>query len=478
MKKINFILLGVFFLLSLNGYSQKTFQPNWESLDSRQNPAWFADAKFGIFIHWGLYSVPAWGPTDKEFKSDPGEDWQKKIAVRYAEWYWWRINSPQLKNDFGYDLFLEHQEKVYGKGSRYEDFVSGFTAQMFDPDQWAELFKNAGAKYVVLTSKHHEGFALWPSTQSWNWNAMDVGPHRDLLGDLTNSVKAKGLKMGYYYSLYEWFNPLFKPETIDRYVDEHMIPQMKDLVTRYKPDVLWGDGQWSYPSATWKMPQFMAWLFNESPVKESIVINDRWGNDTWGKHGGYFTVEYGLLADKMVGSNTISKPWEECKGIGYSFGYNKNENLEDYATSEQLVHDLITKVAAGGNLLLNIGPTAEGTIPVIMQQRLTDMGTWLKVNGEGIYGTRKWDNAPAITPKTTVFYTKKDNDLYLIVTKWQTNAIVIDGISKAETVNLIGYNSKVKFSVSGNKLTITPPSVSPADNPCQYAWVFKLKNTL
>jgi len=169
----------------------------------------------------------------------------------------------------------------------------------------AELFKNSGAKYIVLTSKHHEGFALWPSPQSWNWNAMDEGPLRD----------------------------------------------------RYKPDILWEDGQWNYPSSTWKMPQFMAWLYNESPVKETIIINDRWGNDIWAKHGGYLTAEYGLLGDQMMGTEVIQRPWEECKGIGYSFRYNKNENLENYATSEQLVNDLIMKVAMGGNLLLNIGPT-------------------------------------------------------------------------------------------------------------------------
>lgn len=476
MKKILFIamlLVSQHILMA-----QKTYQPNWESLDSRKNPEWFADAKFGLFIHWGLYSVPAWGPTDRDFKSNAGDNWQKRIGVRYAEWYWQRINSPELKNDFGYDLFLDHQEKVYGEGSRYEDFVSGFTAQMFNPDQWAELFKNAGAKYIVLTSKHHEGFALWPSPQSWNWNAMDVGPHRDLLGDLTASIKAQGLKMGYYYSLMEWYNPLFKPETIDRYVDEHMIPQMKDLVTRYKPDVLWGDGQWAYPSSTWKMPQFMAWLFNESPVKESIVINDRWGKDTWGEHGGYLTVEYGNLKDQSADMNSISKPWEECKGMGFSFGYNKNENLEDYATSEQLIHDLIDKVSKGGNLLLNIGPTADGRIPVIMQQRLDDMGDWLKVNGEAIYSTRKWGNAPAVTPKTTQYFTTRGKDLFVIVTQWQDSPVLVEGISKVGLVTLLGYNGKVKYSASGNKLSITPPLITPANHLCEYAWVFKVENAL
>lgn len=476
MKRI--ILTAIFVAGHYCSLAQQTYAPNWESIDTRPVPAWFADAKFGIFIHWGLFSVPAWGPTDRDFKSDAGDDWQKRIGMRYAEWYWQRIASPEHKKDFGYDLFLEHHERTYGKDARYQDFVSGFKAQLFNPDQWAEVFTNSGAKYIVLTSKHHEGFTMWPSKQSWNWNVGDVGPHRDLLGDLTKAVKAKGLKMGYYYSLYEWFNPLCKPETIDRYVDEHMLPQMKDLVTRYQPDVLWGDGQWDYPSTTWKMPQFMAWLFNESSVKDSIVINDRWGKETWGEHGGYLTVEYGNLKDKMVDMKTIAKPWEECKGMGYSFGYNRNENLEDYASSEQLVHDLIHKVALGGNLLLNIGPTAEGTIPVIMQQRLSDIGAWLRVNGDAIYGTRKWEKAPVVTDKTTTYFTRKGTDLYVIVTRWQDKPIVVEGISKADSASVLGNAGEVMFSVSGNELTITPPALSPAKNPCRHAWVFKLANAL
>jgi alpha-L-fucosidase len=476
MKKILILTIAIISVTTFQSFSQQKYQPNWESLDKRPVAPWFEDAKFGIFIHWGLYSVPAWGPTDKDFKQDAGEDWQKRIGMRYAEWYGERIATPENASKFGYDLFLEHHTKTYGKNAKYQDFVSGFTAEMFNPDQWADIFKNAGAKYVILTSKHHEGFALWPSPQSWNWNAMDVGPHCDLLGDLTTSVKVKGLKMGYYYSLYEWFNPLYKPETIERYVDEHMIPQMKDLVTRYKPDILWGDGQWAYSSDKWKMPQFMAWLFNESAVKDSIVINDRWGKDTWGEHGGYLTVEYGNMKDQTADLKSISKPWEECKGMGFSFGYNKNESLEDYSTSEQLIHDLIHKVSMGGNLLLNIGATADGRIPVIMQQRLADIGGWLKVNGEGIYSTRKWEKAPPVKPETIVYFTKKGNDLYVIVTKWQDKPIVIEDINAAKSVSMLGFSDKVKYSVSGKKLTIIPPAVSPANNPCQYAWVYKVQN--
>jgi alpha-L-fucosidase len=293
----------------------------------------------------------------------------------------------------------------------------------------------------------------------------DKFQYRDLCGDLTKSVKEKGLHMGFYYSLYEWFNPLYKSD-LNKYVDDHMIPQMKDLVTRYQPDVVWTDGEWQQSSESWKSTQFLSWLYNESAVKNTVVVNDRWGKETRGKNGGIFTTEYDLVHDGNAEGQKFTRPWEECRGIGGSFGYNRNENLENYESSEALVHILINKVARGGNLLLNIGPTADGRIPVIMQQRLADMGTWLKVNGEAIYSTRKWENAPNVKPETTIYFTKKGNDLYLIVTKWQDKPIVVEGIGNAKSVSMLGFNGKVKYSVSGKKLTIMPPVVSPATNPC------------
>ncbi len=460
MKKNSMFLISFLFFAISTAFAQKNYQPTWESIDSRPVPEWFEDAKFGIFIHWGLYSVPAYSPTVRD-----------KVSVyeQYAEWYWSRWSKPSKTQHY----FTEYHDRVYGKDFKYQDFASHFKAEMFDPDAWAERFREAGAKYVVLTSKHHEGFTLWPSAQSWNWNSVDVGPHRDLCGDLTRSVKEKGLHMGFYYSLYEWFNPLYKAD-LPRYVDEHMIPQMKDLVTRYQPDILWTDGEWDHPSEVWKSTSFLAWLYNESPVKNSVVVNDRWGKETRSKHGGIYTTEYDLVHEGNANDTKFDHPWEECRGIAGSFGYNRNEVLEDYSTSEQLVHILINKVARGGNLLLNIGPAADGRIPVIMQQRLSDMGMWLKVNGEAIYGTRKWEKAPAVTAKTTVYYTKKGSDLFVILTKWQDKPITVEGIGNAESVSLVGFGGKIRYSLSGNKLTITPPVVTPANNPCQYAWVFKV----
>ncbi len=238
-------------------FAADTFQPTWESVDKRPVPAWFTGAKFGIFIHWGVYSVPAYAPVI------PGR-------LAYAEWYWHQMmeGKKSTANPVETGTWAFHQ-RVYGADYPYANFAPQFRAELFDPDHWADVFQRSGAKYVVLTSKHHEGFALWPSadaSRTWGrpWNAVEIGPKRDLLGDLTTAVRAKGLKMGYYYSLYEWYNPLWLSDK-PRYVNEHMTPQFKDLVTRYKPSIIFSDGEWEMTSADWHSAELLAWLFNESP---------------------------------------------------------------------------------------------------------------------------------------------------------------------------------------------------------------------
>ena len=193
-KAVLFILC--FFILS-NSFSQK-FEANWNSLNKRGIPGWFQQDKFGIFIHWGVYAVPSYAPVIPN------------SGYSYAEWYWYRL--PEKQKDF-----ISFHEKNYGGQFEYPQFEKQFKAELFNPAQWADVFKKSGAKYVVLTSKHHEGYCLWNSAEAdrdWNrpWNAVTGTPKRDLLGDLTNAVRAEGLKMGYYYSLYEWFNPLWQKD--------------------------------------------------------------------------------------------------------------------------------------------------------------------------------------------------------------------------------------------------------------------------
>jgi len=423
------------------------YKPNWESLDSRPCPAWYDEAKFGIFIHWGVYSVPAWGPKG-----------------RYSEWYW---HDMQNKNGPTWKFHV----RTYGADFRYQDFAGMFKAEMFDPDQWADIFARSGARYVVLTSKHHDGFCLWPSAESWNWNSVDVGPHRDLLGDLTEAVRKRGIKMGFYYSLYEWYHPLYRTAP-ERYVDEHMLPQFKDLVERYEPSLIFADGEWDHPSKFWKSEEFLAWLFNEAGCREEVVINDRWGKETRSRHGGYYTTEYGHVG----GGKELAErhKWEECRGMGASFGYNRYEDVFDYKNASDLIHLLIDVVSKGGNLLLDIGPTADGRIPVIMQQRLVEIGEWLTVNGEAIYGTRPWRQA---SDGELVRYTAKGDAVYAICLGWPGSELELRAPkpTTATTVTMLGHDEPLRWRLIGGNMHIEVPQLSVDDVPCRHAYVFKLR---
>jgi alpha-L-fucosidase len=446
------LLVALFLVISFQIKSQDTL--SWQQLNQRQMPQWFAKAKFGIFIHWGVYAVPSWATNS----------YADGFGSNYAEWYWQRLNAPKLKI---HQEFVAFHNKTYGPNFSYTDFANQFKAEMFDADQWANIFKNAGAKYVVLTSKHHDGYAMWNSAQSWNWNVMNVGPKKDVLKLLTDAVRKTNLKMGYYYSLYEWYNPVYLTD-VKKYVTEKMLPQMKDLVTNYKPDILWTDGEWEQNTATWRSKEFIEWLYNASPVKDSIIINDRWGSDSRGKLKNIIqTSEYG---SGKVDNNAV---WEETRGIGQSFGYNRNESLAQYASSKELIHQLIKTVSKGGNLLLNVGPTADGRIPVIMQQRLADIGNWLKVNGIAIYNTT--GNVSANNRDSShTFFTKKENAIFAIATNW-TKAIQISDIAKPKKISLIGYDQKIAFTYKNNKLIIATPNLTPDVIPCNDAWVYLLE---
>lgn len=448
----------ILLLLVSNGLFAQ-YAPSWESLDKRPVPEWWQEAKFGIFIHWGIYSVPAYAPVNEV----------KGVYEKYAEHYMNRL----LQKD---SLFIRHHKKYYGADLTYQDLAAGFNGEYFDADAWADLIQRSGARYAVLTSKHHDGFCLWPSKESPRWNSVVLGPHRDIIGELSDAVRKKGLHMGLYYSLLEWDHPLYTPATISEWVDRHMIPQMKELVTRYQPEIIFADGEWDYSSKELKSEQFLSWLYNESPVKNTVVVNDRWGKETRSKHGGYFTTEYDLVHNQVGIGEKAVHPWEESRGIGTSYGYNRFENLDHYATSKQLIDLLITKVSNGGNLLLNIGPEANGLIPVIMQERLLDIGRWLRVNGEAIHGTTPWRDRPKNDSDRGIFYTRKGNDLYVICTQWPGKAVVVKGITGAGKLTLLGSGVPVKYSQKGDQLTIDPPALTPGNIPCDYAWVFKVEH--
>jgi len=454
----NFVIVLLF--LSSNGLSiAQQYKPTWESIDQRETPQWWSDAKFGIFIHWGPYSVPAYAPVDEV----------DGVYEKYAEHYESRLKS-------GNKLFTEYHRRTYGADFTYSDFAPMFNAEHFDPSKWADLFKRAGARYVVLTSKHHDGFCLWPSRYSPKWNSDEIGANRDLAGELTDAVRNAGLHMGFYYSLLEWSHPLYTKETIDDWVDTHMIPQLKELVDAYRPEIIFSDGEWDYPSETLKSTEFLAWLYNESPVRETVVVNDRWGKETRSRHGDYYTTEYDLVHDAEGIGDQATHPWEESRGIGTSYGYNQFETTDHYFSSKQLVDLLIDKVSNGGNLLLNVGPKANGLIPVIMEQRLLDMGRWLEINGEAIYGTRAWRERPDDTSQPDVKYTRKDRDLYVICTEWPSVPLRVPGVTRPASASLLGSSAVVRTTADSMGVTIEPPTITPATMPGDYAWVFKLED--
>ena len=454
----------------MNGESMNHYKPIWESIDSRPIPKWFSKAKFGIFIHWGVYSVPAFMPVSSERYGS------------YAEWYYAKMG------DDGISEIADFHNKNYGEDHEYREFAKDFKAELFDPDAWADLFRRSGAKYVVLTSKHHDGYCLWPTKSPYkkNWNSMDIGPERDLVGDLTKAVRKKGLKMGLYYSILEWeTHPTQRVEAgryikktlmekygipIEKYVDGHLLFQLKELVNEYKPALIFSDGgEWDYHDNYWKTKEFLAWLYNHAPNKDEVVVNDRWCKDMGAAHGDYFSSEY----QDATGLKE-NHPWEESRGVGGSYGYNRAENIDDYCSSKELIHELIDIVSRGGNLLLNVGPTADGRIPVIMQQRLIDIGNWLDIYGEAIYETHPWEKSRE-NKKDFLFFTKKGNLIYAICTKWPENEIRLEFEKEAENISLVGSSKNINWASKPGEIRIQIPNISPGEMESTFAFVFRIE---
>lgn len=472
----------VLLMFAVSSATAQNYQPNWASLDSRPVPQWFKDSKFGVFIHWGVYSVPGY--------SGKGN---------YAEWYQKGLTDGDTAR-------VNYHKANFGDKTYYQ-LADQFNAELFKPDEWANLIEKSGAKYVVLTSKHHDGYALWPSKETdknWGfpWNSVTTGPHRDLLGDLFKAIRKTSVHPGMYYSLMEWYNPLWKKDK-NKYVDEHLWPQMKDLINTYKPDVFWTDGEWEASAETWKSKEFLTWMYNESPVKQNVVTYDRWGSgDIRFKHGAVFTPEYQPDLDFE------DHYWEESRGMGFSYGYNREEDAWDYNSTQSLVLQLIDKVSRGGNFLLDIGPDEHGKIPPIMQERLLQIGNWMNINGEAIYGTQRWRNAsqwsegkrnykakdgggdyllkitvnpdPNYAVKNCFFtYNATTNNLYALLPTYPSDKkVVIKNLQlKASTrVEFLETKQGLIWSNVGNDVVITLPEFDPNKIKSAYAYVLKIFN--
>ena len=460
----------------------RQYETSWEALDQRPTPQWWQDAKFGVFVFWGPAAVPAFSPR--------GE---------YAEWYWSWIEGTDARSQ----VCREFHDRVYGEDFEYSDFIPLFRGELFDPDEWAELLEASGAKYVVANAKHHDGFAMWPSKEanaSWGrrWNSLESGPRRDVLGEVAEAVRKRDLRFGVYYSLYEWFNPLYVSD-VDLFVEEVYFPQFKDLVSHCRPEIIFADGEWEHGNEVWRSHELLAWLFNDSPVTEEVVVNDRWFQGSRHQHGGYYTTEYGS------GLEGATHPWEENRAIGTSYGYNRAERAEDYSSARELVLMLVDIVSRGGNLLLDVGPAADGRIPEIMQDRLLEMGRWLKANGEAIYGTRSWKRSCqwssgtvvdadrgefktgydilrlTLTPRPgeaakRVFFTRKGETLYAITPTLPTGELVIEdaATSTQSEVSLLGLETPLSWRQAGSDIVVQLPELRESQLPSGLAFVFRL----
>lgn len=334
----------------------------------------------------------------------------------------------------------------------YQDFAAQFTCELFNATEWAEIFADSGAKYVVLTSKHHEGFTLYPSTYSYSWNSMDVGPNRNIIKEVADAVRQKSLKFGIYYSLYEWFNRMYIDDKFhgflqQNYVNNKMLPELKEIVKLFRPEVVWSDGEWEAPDEYWRSKEFLAWLYNDSPVHETVIANDRWGMATLCKHGDIYTCtdrfNPGVLQKhKFENAMTIDKS---------SWGHRVNTKISDYYTSSELIKEIVSTIAINGNILINVGPTKYGTIEAIFADRLRDMGKWLRINGEGVYGTRPWQYQKE---GNSTWFTFKSGDvrdkifIFIVDYPYDTNTVTLKSVGKSmdkdSKIFLLGYENEIE----------------------------------
>lgn len=450
------------------------FQDNWENMaENYRFPQWFSDAKFGIFIHWGCYAVPAYS----------------------SEWY---PRNMYIKDSQEY----KHHIATYGPHTQfgYKDFIPMFKAEKFDADEWIRLFKEAGAKYVVPVAEHHDGFAMYDSNHN-PWNAVKMGPKKDIIGLLKKAAEKEGLIFGlsshrlenaWFYNGGMEFPSDVQDTTItlygrraanEVYSDEvcmDFLAHTHELIDKYQPQLIWFD--WSVNKIPTYFNKFMAYYYNCAlDWGKEVVVNTKHGYPTNIQVG---DVERGKL-DVMR-----KYPWQTDTSIGkHSWCYVDNEENK---TPEQIVHDLVDIVSKNGNLLLNIGPRADGTITEEQKSVLLTIGNWLNVNGEAIYGTRCWvrsgeggvkgtagsfsDNEATQYTCQDIRFTSKGNDIYAIILNWGDSVLIkslnkkVIGDAKIVNVELLGSDQKIVWQETEEGLLLNMPQ----NKPCDYAYSFKI----
>lgn len=462
------------------GDQEGPFRPDWQSLENYEAPEWYKDAKFGIFIHWGVYSVPAFG----------------------NEWYprnMYREGSEEYK----------HHIATYGPLDKfgYKDFIPMFKAEHFDPAAWARLFKEAGAKYVVPVAEHHDGFAMYDSGLS-DWTAAKMGPQRDVVGELAKAVRAEGLHFGasshrvehnfflgvgrqivsdindpryaaFYGPAHTWLEnkegtPLSNDFTfVSSAWTADWLARAAEIVEKYHPDVMYFDWWIGQPSVRADLTRFAAFYYNNELMYSGHAGVINYKDYAMQDHSAVLDIERGQLGD------TRPLYWQTDTSVSNkSWGY---INGDTFKSPQFIVHQLIDIVSKNGNLLLNIGPRSDGTIPEEVQAVLRDVGAWLKTNGEAIYGTRPWkiygegptkvtagsfhDTDTANYTAEDFRFTTKDNALFAIELGWpSTGEAVIHSLGSAAMGNkkigsvvLLGSDTKLSFQQQPDGLHIQLP---------------------
>ncbi len=477
-----------------------TYQATLSSLDKHSAPEWYLDAKLSIFYDWGPYSIAGYG--DKE--------WSR---ARYPDWYLVRM----------YHEHREYHKKNWGRDFERDDFIPLFTAENFDAKEIVDLVKMSGAKYLVPFNKHHDGYCLWDSKYTHR-DAVDMYPGRDLTDELVRECEKAGIYHGFYFSVEEYEYPMIDEDgelyirywsdgmapdnagvakesgevtgvfisekhnrmlsgkiPVTDFIDEYIVPQAKEFIDMYDPDILWFDGEWQRPADYYNTPEIVAYFYNKAEGRKEVVSNDRLGSETRGKHGDFYTSETDEVVEKM------DYPWEENRSMSESYGYNRTDSLENYLNADELIQMFVRIVAKGGNLNLMVNPEGSGKIPDIQIHLLRELGSWLEVNGEAIYATRPYekicDNTQLGQP---VWYTmSKDSTYgYAIVFDWPKSETFIcteANVIWETKVYMLGYDKPLEWVDTGTKLWGMSAKIpqemlhDPSKRPCKYAWVLKFE---
>ena len=476
MKKQLFALLSLLLPMAvLPAAAQERYQANWESLKKYQVPDWFRDAKFGIFIHWGVYSVPAFG----------------------SEWYPREMYRKDTKE-------FKHHVETYGPHTKfgYKDFIPQFKAEKFSPVQWVDLFKKSGAKYIVPVAEHHDGFAMYNTALS-KWNAVQMGPKRDVLGELAAEIKKQGLVFGLSsHRIEHWFfmnggrrfeSDVLDPENASLYGparEENETPtpefmndwllRCTELVDNYQPQLFWFDWWIEQPAMDPYRKSFASYFYNKGLAwNKGVVLNYK--NISFPDEAAVLDLERG----KLGGIRKLA--WQTDDAIGnQSWGYAGGNTFK---SAQYVITNLVDIVSKNGNLLLNIGPRADGTITEEETTVLLETGKWLQVNGEAIYGTRPWklfgegptesasgsfsDQKKPFTAKD-IRFTTKGNTLYAIAMGQPAASTAINALGKKSgngtvvSIELLGSTEKVVWTQGADALLIKPSGSYPAENAVVY----------